>query len=117
MIAAVSTTPGFSFLYGNKKLIMNPAQIIRLEAKNNYTRVFFTDHPPILMAKVLNMYDKMLCPYGFVRTHRSHLVNLKYVETLDQNGIVRMKDASQVGLSRRKKQEVYSTFNMNRVSV
>jgi len=98
--------PRLSFIYGRNMLIVQPEQIIRLEARNNYTCVYFTDHTPILMAKVLRIYDEMLCPYGFLRTHRSHLVNLQHVEELSQKKSIRMKDSSTVEISRSKKRKV-----------
>lgn len=95
------------FTTGKDKFYAKPAEIIRMEAKSNYTKVYFKDHPPLLMAKVLHLYEEILRPYGFVRTHRSHLINANYIRNLDQNNIVHMHDASHVELSRRKKREVF----------
>ena len=95
------------FSTGKEKFYVRPAEIIRMEAKSNYTKVYFTDHPPLLMAKVLHLYEEMLRPYGFLRTHRSHLINANYIRNLDKNNIVHMNDASHVELSRRKKREVF----------
>ena len=106
MQTAKLNIPRLLFLHGKKILVMRPEQIIRLEAKSNYTQVFFTDHPPLLMAKVLGSYDAILRPFGFVRTHRSHLVNLQYVTELDQHGIIHMTDSSSAEISRRRKAEV-----------
>jgi two-component system LytT family response regulator len=102
--------PRLLFLHGKKILVIKPDQIIRLEAKSNYTRIFFTDHPPLLMAKVLGRYDALLSPFGFVRTHRSHLVNRQYVTKLDQHGIIHMTDSSSAEISRRRKAEVCRAF-------
>ncbi len=57
------------------------------------------------MAKVLADYEEMLIPFGFLRTHRSHLVNKKHIETVDDSGI-HMKDSSTIEISRRKKRDV-----------
>ena len=110
MSNTTSSNPRFSFIHGRNILIVQPDQIIRLEARNNYTCIYFTDHTPILMAKVLRIYDEMLRPFGFLRTHRSHLVNLKYVEELSQKKTIRMKDSSIVEISRSKKHKVVTTF-------
>ena len=56
--------------------------------------------------RVLKSYEKILEPLGFVRTHRSHLVNLKYVLFIDGNGQIIMKDESKASISRRKKKDV-----------
>jgi two-component system LytT family response regulator len=63
------------------------------------------------MAKVLRAYDELLSPHGFVRTHRSHLVNAQYVLEYDQNKILQMADASKAEVSRRKKQEMRKIFS------
>ena len=81
-------------------------QIIRLEAKSNYTRVYFTDQRPVLMAKVLRAYDEILRPHGFVRAHRSHLINVRYIDGIDAEGNVQMHDTSRVETSRRKRRDV-----------
>ena len=92
-----------SFFSGKKKFLVQPKEIVRLEAISNYTRVYFTDHQPVVMAKVLRAYDKLLFQYGFIRPHHSHLVNLRYVDSLDEKGIVHMRDTSSVETSRRKR--------------
>ena len=102
---------GLCFMQGQEKFLTEPRQIIRLEARSNYTRVYFNDHPPVLMAKVLRAYDKLLRPYGFVRTHRSHLINPQFVTALDQQGAIRMQDASKVEVSRRKRRAVFTAFS------
>jgi two-component system LytT family response regulator len=99
------------FLHGHRKLMMPPGQIVRLEASSNYTRVYFTDHPPVLMAKVLRDYDDLLRPFGFIRTHRSHLVNLQHVRRLDERGAILMCDTSKVEVSRRKRRQLKLNFN------
>jgi two-component system LytT family response regulator len=73
-------------------MMVHSSQIIRLEAQSNYTCIYFTDRPPVIMARVLKLYDKMLKPHGFLRIHRTHLINTQYVEDLDIPGKVQMKD-------------------------
>ena len=57
----------------------------------------------MLIAKVLGDYEVMLTEYGFIRTHRSHLVNKRYVTYIDMQGNIIMQDSSKAGISRRKK--------------
>jgi len=98
------------FPHGNRLTIVHPAEITRLEAISNYTRVYLQDHPPIIMAKVLRAYDRLLRPYGFVRTHRSHLVNPRFVSSFNAPNVIRMQDSSLVDVSRSRKREVKNTF-------
>ncbi len=83
-----------------------PDQIIRLEAKSNYTKIFFSNQLPMLLARVLKDFEPALLPFGFVRTHRSHLVNKNRIVKIDSNGTIFMDDLSIAEISRRKRTEV-----------
>ncbi|MEO6405413.1 MAG: LytTR family DNA-binding domain-containing protein [Ferruginibacter sp.] len=84
----------------------DPCDIIRLEASSNYTCIYFNNRLPLLIAKILGDYEDVLAGCGFVRTHRSHLVNKSYVSFVDNAGNILMKDASRVEISRRKRKQV-----------
>lgn len=84
--------------------------IIRLEADSNYTYIYLVNHKKLFMAKVLSAYESILAPLGFIRTHRSHLVNPMYVQALRITGEVIMTDDSRVEVSRRKKKMVKNLF-------
>lgn len=77
--------------------------IIRMEAADNYTLVYCKNRKlPFVVSKVLKVYEALLSPYGFVRTHRSHLVNKNYVQRVEQDSVV-MQDASVARITRRKR--------------
>ena len=88
----------------------SPEDIIRLEASSNYTRIYFTNRTKIVSAKLLKDFEQVLAPHGFVRTHRSHIVNKRYVSHLDEKGNILMHDESRAEVSRRKKSEVLRAF-------
>jgi len=87
-----------------------PDEIVRLEASSNYTNIFFTDKRKLLTAKVLKDFVQMLEPFGFLRTHRSHLVNRQYIVSIDAQNNIIMKDASVAEISRRMKSQVMKTL-------
>jgi two-component system LytT family response regulator len=60
----------------------------------------------MLIAKVLGEYEEQLSNAGFVRTHRSHLVNRQYITFIDGQGNIVMEDNSRIEISRRKRKEV-----------
>ncbi len=80
--------------------------IIRCEASDNYTTFFCTDQAPILVSKPLKEYDELLAPFGFVRVHQSHLVNLHQMKQFNkrEGGTVLMKDGTEVPVSSRKRE-------------
>ena len=95
-----------SFPYKGGTHFIHPDQIIRLEADSNYTYIHLQDHKPILMAKVLADYESLLEPFGFIRTHRSHLINRIHVSRVDTKGSIIMDDESTAEISRRKRKLV-----------
>ena len=86
--------------------LFSPAEILRLEASSNYTYIYFTNKTKLLAAKVLKDFEELLEPFGFVRTHRTHLVNRQHILCVTANGNIIMKDASVAEISRRMKSGV-----------
>ena len=90
--------------------------IIRCAADGNYTYFHLDDQRPILVARTLKEYDKMLSGAGFLRVHQSHLVNLAKVrEYVKTDGVyLVMQDGAKVPVSVRKRQEVLERLNQLR---
>jgi DNA-binding LytR/AlgR family response regulator len=65
-----------------KILFIDPAEVVTVEAQGNY--VFFqrTSGSAFLFRQSLSVVAEKLLPYGFVRIHRSALVNPAYVEEI-----------------------------------
>jgi len=99
-----------SFPYRGGIHFFQPDQIIRLEAESNYTHIYFNNHRPILMAKVLCAYQSLLEPFGFIRTHRSHLINKRHISSIHVNGDIIMDDKSKAVISRSKRRTLRSAF-------
>ena len=83
-----------------------PAEIVRLEAFGSYTRIFLTQGRQHVASKTLGEYEDLLAEQGFVRTHKSHLVNRLFVSYLDHEGVLVLTDSARVEVSRRRKEEV-----------
>jgi two-component system, LytTR family, response regulator len=84
----------------------NTADIIRMEASSNYTLIWTVNRRKLVSAKVLKSYEKYLAAYGFIRTHRTHLVNRRHINCIWPDGRIEMSDTSMVALSRRQKKKV-----------
>lgn len=95
---ALSTTEGVFFFV--------PSEIIRLEGESNYTRFYFASQKPMLVSRTLKEYEDILSEHDFIRAHKSHLVNKKFVKHLDKEGLLWLTDGSHIVVSRRKKEEV-----------
>ncbi len=89
----------------------SPGQIIRLEAESNYTRFHFAEDKPLLISKTMKEYEEILGSHGFIRIHKSHIVNKKHVVSFHSNdGVMVMNDKSRVEVSRRRKEEIALMF-------
>lgn len=95
---ALPTREGVHFL--------DPADIIRCEAIGNYTKFFVTGSTTYLMSRTLGDFDALLTPQNFIRTHKSHLVNRKFISFINHDGFAVLHDNSKVEISRRRKEEV-----------
>ena len=84
--------------------------IIRCEADGVYTRVVVVGGASYLVSKNLKNYEDLFADRGFIRVHKSHLINTRYIDKYlnsgGDGGSVVMADGSTVEVSRRKKDEL-----------
>jgi len=75
-----------------------------LESEGNYVRLYFEDHKPLIL-RTLNYLDERLDSKTFFRANRKHIVNLKWIDSIEPwlNGglLVKLKDGHKVEVSRR----------------
>lgn len=95
---AITTLKG-TFYYSIKK-------IIRLEGEGNYTNIFFEKDKPLLASRTLKDFEEILATHGFIRVHRSHLINKHFVKSVLFDGFIEMTDGSKIEMSRRRKEAV-----------
>jgi two-component system LytT family response regulator len=60
----------------------------------------------MLVSKTLKEYEELLMGHGFIRVHKSHLINKKHVVNYTNDGQLVLADQSKVEVSRRRKEEV-----------
>ena len=79
--------------------------IVRVEALSNYSKLFFTDGKTLVVAKLLHWFEDNLVTGRFARVHRSHLININYIQKYNTKGdqLILLKDNSFVEVSRRKR--------------
>lgn len=95
---AISTSEGVFFYL--------PSEIVRCEGESNYTKFFLENGKSLMVSHTLKDYESILSDYGFMRIHKSHLVNMKYVSSMDREGFLWLQNNHQVPVSRRRKEEV-----------
>ena len=97
----------------DKMQVVGLNEIVRCEADRNYTKFILINKRSILVSGSLKEYDEMLSPFGFFRSHHSHLVNLSFIDRLEKRdgGMLVMKDDSEVPVASRKHSELVATLN------
>jgi len=80
--------------------------IIRCEADDYYTHVHIQGRKSIMISKTLKEIENTLSGNTFIRTHKSHLVNVAFIKTYvkSEGGYVILKNGENVPVSRRKKE-------------
>lgn len=91
-----------------KMHVVEVDSIVRCMSDDYYTWFYFTDRPSLLVSKTLKEFEQMLGSYGFIRTHKSHLVNISFIESYikGENGQLLLKEGTKVPVSRRKKERI-----------
>lgn len=94
--------------------VITISNIVRIEALSNYSKLFFANayastsgRNTLVVAKVLKWFDEMLADKGFVRIHRSHLVNLGCINSYTNNRHkIILQNEEQINIARRKRSSI-----------
>jgi two-component system, LytTR family, response regulator len=98
----------------NQMMIAEVDKIIRLESNDCYTHFYFEDGTTFMVSKTLKEYCELLNPKQFVRIHKTHLVNIKYVKIFQNYGELHqleLNDNTVLPISRRKRDSVNEILN------
>ncbi|WP_428656735.1 7TM diverse intracellular signaling domain-containing protein [Runella sp.] len=104
---AVSTLEGV--------LLLPIPDIIRLEGLGSYCTIYLTQNKKIIASKPLVEFEPMLDKADFLRVHKSHIININFVERYvrGEGGMVVMADGAEVSVSRAMKSELLSHLNIS----
>ncbi len=100
----------------NGTVLINMDDIIRVQAISNYSKLFFASangkgaRKTLVVAKVLRWFEENLEAESFVRVHRTHLVNKKFISNYvnssvhpAQGGKLCLSNGELIEVSKRKK--------------
>ncbi|GAB4141052.1 MAG: LytTR family DNA-binding domain-containing protein [Bacteroidia bacterium] len=89
---------------GEKCWFVKLSDIRLFESEGNYVRLYFNSNKPLIL-RSLNYLDERLNPKTFFRASRKHIINLNWVDSIENwfNGglMVKLKGGEQVEISRR----------------
>ena len=79
--------------------------ILYAESSGNYTNLYFANQKMVCTSKPMHEYETLLEDAGFVRIHKSILVNLLHVKEYlrGEGGSVILSNGHEVEVARRKK--------------
>lgn len=93
----------------NQLLKIKPEEIIWAEADDNYTHLHLAEERHLLSSTLKQVEEKLPAAY-FIRIHRSYLVNLKYLDKVEDQYVHLGKKALPIGKS-------YKSELMQRISL
>lgn len=87
-------------------------KILYCEAADNFTKFFFDEGQPLMICRTLKYFEDVLQPHGFLRIHRSYMINPVFVirYSKGKGGYVTMKNNQELEVSANKKQEFLNLF-------
>ncbi|MBK6364098.1 MAG: response regulator transcription factor [Saprospiraceae bacterium] len=93
----------------DKTYFIKVCDILYCIAEGAYTKFIVSDGDPIFMSRNLRVYEEMLAPEGFIRTHHSCLVNpskIKMYDRKNDSGTLILEGGFTLPVSQRKKEFV-----------
>lgn len=83
-------------------------EILHCTSDNSYTYIYLENGEKLLSSQPMHHYESVLTPYGFIRTHQSHLVNKSFVKSiLKKDGqYAQLQNGTLIPISRYKLDEV-----------
>ena len=89
----------------NRNHALHPAQIILLEGRSNYTLIHFVGGRQELSSYNLKVYEQALTAVGFLRAHKSYLINpscvKEYVQRLGETSLW-LNNGMRIDIARRR---------------
>jgi len=113
-IKETETFPLKEYLFFKKKGVFQKVkieEILYLEASDDYCLIHTADGN-FIAAQRLSQMETMLENYSFMRIHRSYLVNLRGITSIDTGDNVVYLNAQQVPYSRSNKDALLEQINM-----
>lgn len=97
----------------DKVHIVKLSDVVRCEANDSYTFFYLVNNSKIVVSAQLKEYENILSSQNFYRPHKSHLINLSFIDHVlkTDSGIIVMKDKTQIPIAVRKKEEFFKLLD------
>ncbi|AEI49656.1 LytR/AlgR family response regulator transcription factor [Runella slithyformis] len=87
-------------------------RILYLSAQGNYTRFHLDDGEQVITSHSLSIYARLLEKHGFVRVHKSHLLNLEFLRhcRIQRSQWLVLPDRQTLEIARRRRAKLKKTM-------
>jgi two-component system LytT family response regulator len=83
--------------------LLKVADIIRFEGIDGYTQIILSNAKPILSSYSIGKFSKIASLHQFYLVHKSHFINLNYINEYLNEGYIIMKNKDKVPISKAKR--------------
>ena len=92
--------------------VIRVKDVVRIQANDNFSDFHMLDGSKKVICRTLKHYEELLADFDFLRVHKSHLINLQYVQRYikGKGGQLVMTDKSEVEVSQNKKKALLDRF-------
>lgn len=108
-LAKRSSARKFTFQAKNGEVFVDLGAVEYIEIYGHWLKVHIKDDKPLECYGSLSDFEKRLGEFNFVRTHKSYLINCKFIYAIEKNQVV-LDDKTAIPLSRYKADAVKSRF-------
>lgn len=78
--------------------VVKMEHIVRLRGNGNFTDLYLSDGDKKMACRFLKHFDEIL-PLPFLRVHKSHIVNLNFVQRYNKGGFLTLYDNTEIEVS------------------
>ena len=92
--------------------VVSLKDIVHCEAHDNFTDFYFVSNQKMMICRTLKFYEELLSDSGFMRVHKSHIINLDHVVKYKKGkgGQLVMSNGAVIDVSPNKKDELMEQF-------
>lgn len=104
--------PTIALYNGEKFLFIRESDILYCVADANKSTIYLSDNSISSVPKTIREIEDILQAYGFVRTHKSYLINLLHIKQFlnhDEN-LVLMTNGEKIPIARSRKSTLLNHF-------
>lgn len=86
--------------------IIELADIMYCQSDAGYTTFYLTGERKIVMPKNIKEFEELLPASTFIKTHQSHIVNYRFIDKYDKEGLIVLQSGTIIPVAVRRREQV-----------